>query len=828
MSRTPCAPAVSSSPHANRRRWRPRLEVLETRDLPSAQAYPTLLLAHPSGGASPLGTAGATGTTPTQIRHAYGIDQLSANGAGTTIAIVDAYDDPKIANDLHQFDVNFGLSDPTFTKVNQSGGSTLPAANGGWSQEIALDVEWAHAIAPGASILLVEANDNSLSNLFAGVQYAASHANVVSMSWGGGEFSGENTYDTTFLTAGVTFIASSGDSGSPVIYPAASPNVLAVGGTTTHMDTSGNITSESGWSGSGGGISGYEIQPVYQVGVVTQTTTQRANPDVAYDADPNTGFPVYDTENNPVSAPWSQFGGTSDAAPQWAGLVALADQARIQASLPSLTGVTDTLPLLYKAPAADFHDITTGGSTGSPPYAAGPGYDLVTGRGTPQANLLVPYLAQSPVSATHFVVTVPTTPVTAGSSFPVTVQAEDASNHLVTSYNGPVQLTNNGQSLLPAGSTLSGGTGTFSNVILTTAGSQTLTAAASGVNSGSANVTVTAASADHLVFGQQPTNVTVNTAITPAVTVKVVDKYGNVLSGDNTDTVSLVLGNNPGSATLTGGAAVTVNNGVATFPALSLNAAGTGYTLKATSGTLPAATSSSFNVSAASASNLVEGFETTTTWYVAAGSVSAVRATYAAHDGTYGLDQMNNSGWLYRTDSAVQVKQGDTLSVWLKFAGSANGRAYFGFGASSAGTLSLVAAPNSNQLILQSNLGWGFTDLASVSQHYQANHWYRLEVDWSPGGKIVGRLFDSNGTTQLNQVTATTSVITAGGIAFRATGNDKYWDTVTAQYGVNPAVVSGSGTSGGHLTMQDLLALLWTEMANGANLGLPPWMVQNR
>ena len=107
---------------------------------------------------------------PAQVRHAYSFDQLSYTGAGTTIAIVDAYDDPNVAGDLQHFDAQFGLPNPTFTKVNESGGSTLPAANGGWASEIALDVEWAHAITPRAGILLVEASDNSYTNLFAAVR----------------------------------------------------------------------------------------------------------------------------------------------------------------------------------------------------------------------------------------------------------------------------------------------------------------------------------------------------------------------------------------------------------------------------------------------------------------------------------------------------------------------------------------------------------------------------------------------------------------------------------------------------------------------------------
>src|SRR5262249_27214220 len=152
------------------------LEALEVRDVPSG-AHPTLHRFGPPNGVAPLGTAGPTGLTPAQVRHAYGFDQITfaggvvGDGAGQTIAIVDAFNDPNIANDLHQFDLSFGLPDPVFTKVNQTGGSTLPAADAGWASEIALDVEWAHAIAPRATILLVEANDNSLGNLFAAVDF---------------------------------------------------------------------------------------------------------------------------------------------------------------------------------------------------------------------------------------------------------------------------------------------------------------------------------------------------------------------------------------------------------------------------------------------------------------------------------------------------------------------------------------------------------------------------------------------------------------------------------------------------------------------------------
>ena len=399
-------------------------ETMEIRQMlsgsPVGFAASTILRAHAGNGAAAMATSGPTGYSPAQIRTAYGFDSVSfgsaaANGAGTTIAIVDAYDNPNVANDLHQFSVQFGLPDAAFTKVNQTGGTKMPAADRGWGSEIVLDVEWAHAIAPGASILLVEANSNSYPDLMTAVDYARRQPGVVavSMSWGAGEFSGETTYDSVFTTpaghGGVAFFASSGDTGAPVSYPAVSPNVVSVGGTSLRLSGS-TYGSESGWSGSGGGISVYESKPSYQNGVVTQSTTKRSNPDVAYDSDPSTGFAVYDSFNNGTASPWSQFGGTSAAAPQWAALTAIVDQGRALAGLGALDGRTQLLPAIYALNAGDFHDVTTGGSTGSPSYTAAAGYDLVTGRGTPVANRVIADLVSWGSSST------PTTPTPAPTS----------------------------------------------------------------------------------------------------------------------------------------------------------------------------------------------------------------------------------------------------------------------------------------------------------------------------------------------------------------------------------------------------------------------------
>ena len=227
-------------------------------------------------------------------------------------------------------------------------------------------MEWSHAIAPGANILVVEANSQGIQDLMAAVDTARSWPGVVavSMSWGFSETPNETSYDANFTTPanhqGVTFVASSGDNGSfaGASYPAASPNVLSVGGTTLVLSSTGAYQSESAWIDSGGGYSQYEPEPSYQAKV--QTTGYRATPDVAFDGDPNTGVPVYVTQTTPFGGSqgsWLTFGGTSLGSPAWAGIIAITDQGRALAGLSSLDGPTQTLPALYAAPSSDFHTV---------------------------------------------------------------------------------------------------------------------------------------------------------------------------------------------------------------------------------------------------------------------------------------------------------------------------------------------------------------------------------------------------------------------------------------------------------------------------------------
>ncbi len=288
------------------------------------------------------------GLGPATIRQAYGVNDIMfgnvvGDGAGQTVAIVDAYDNPDLVNsnspnfatsDLGVYDSIYGipnLSTFSFTKVGETGGAPPTFTNPGWAVEEALDVESVHSIAPGAAIVLVEA----LTSLFTADQYAATipGVSVVSNSWGGSEYGGETATDPIYQVPNVTFLYSTGDSGTPGGYPAYSPDVVSVGGTSLYTNTSDNVSYETGWSSSGllggevggaggGGTSIAEPEPSYQQGV--QNTGQRTIPDVASNASPNTGVNIYDA----FDGGWFNVGGTSEACPTWAAYIAIADQGR--------------------------------------------------------------------------------------------------------------------------------------------------------------------------------------------------------------------------------------------------------------------------------------------------------------------------------------------------------------------------------------------------------------------------------------------------------------------------------------------------------------------
>jgi len=336
------------------------------------------------GQGTPAAATGPSGYGPAQFHSAYGLPATAATRQ--TIAIVDAYDDPTIASDLNAYSTQFGLpqcdaANPCFQKVNQNGQArSYPRADSGWSLEIALDVEVAHGICPNCKILLVEASSASMSNLEAAVNEAARlGATEISNSYGGSEFSGEKT-DTAYKHPGVAVTVAAGDGGYGSFgFPAASPYVVAVGGTTLTLGTGGAWAGETAWSGGGSGCSSYLLGQSWQTSLANWSLsgcgTKRGVADVAADADPSTGAAVYDTTRYGGRSGWFQVGGTSLSSPLVAGIYALAGNASSTAYPASLA----------YANTAALHDVSAGstGSCATLMCIAGAGYDGPTGVGSP-------------------------------------------------------------------------------------------------------------------------------------------------------------------------------------------------------------------------------------------------------------------------------------------------------------------------------------------------------------------------------------------------------------------------------------------------------------
>src|SRR5579859_2822528 len=333
--------------------------------------------AHSSPNASGCTTFPGSGYTPSDLRSAYSLPSTTA-GSGQTVAIVDAYDDPNAASDLSCYRSQMGITNSySFTKVNQNGvQGSYPRGDKGWSEEISLDLDMVSAVCPNCNILLVEASSNSFSNLATAVNEAAKMgATEISNSYGGSEFSSE-TSDTSYNHPGIAITASSGDSGFGVEYPAASPFVTAVGGTTLTKASNTRGWSETAWSSAGSGCSAYEAQQSWQSSVanITSVCGKRAVADVSADADPNTGVAVYDTYRE---TGWLVFGGTSVASPIIASVYALAGNA---------ASVTyGSYPYSH---TSSLHDVTSGsnGSCGNDLCNATTGWDGPTGNGTPNGT----------------------------------------------------------------------------------------------------------------------------------------------------------------------------------------------------------------------------------------------------------------------------------------------------------------------------------------------------------------------------------------------------------------------------------------------------------
>jgi kumamolisin len=355
----------------------------------------------PVAGFSPFVGTPAPGTfyeTPASIGCLYRLTKfvkgcnpntVTANPTGGfgAIAIVDAYDDPSAATDLAAFSTQFGLPVPTsktFSVVYANGSKPAQDSTGGWELEESLDIEWAHAMAPNAQIILVEAKSNNNSDLYAAVSKAAALVNAagggeVTMSWGGSESAGEISSDSIFLESGVVFFASTGDT-EGTSYPSSSPNVIAAGGTTISRNPiTGVFQFELAWNLAGGGPSPVESRPSYQNGIESMVGNARGTPDLSFDADPNTGVWVMDSipmngQGGPGS--WWIVGGTSVSSPALAGIVN-ATGLKSTSSEAELTEIYNN-----RAVIADFADTIKGSCYFYDGYLAVKGWDFCTGVGS--------------------------------------------------------------------------------------------------------------------------------------------------------------------------------------------------------------------------------------------------------------------------------------------------------------------------------------------------------------------------------------------------------------------------------------------------------------
>ncbi len=351
--------------------------------LPDAGAKPTAAGSGISPSLPPL--SGYYNETPSSLACVYGFVAQTAGcnpttatavitgGSGMSIAIVDAYDDPTAVADLNYFDTQFNLpAPPGGLHVVYASGS-VPPVNSGWTLESALDVQWAHAMSPNSKIYLVEAASNSDADLLVAVDKAAAlvaadGGGVVSMSWGGSEWSTEASYDSHFQKANVTFLASTGDAPGTE-WPSVSQYVVAVGGTSISRNpTNGNYIGELVWQQTGSGISAYVAKPPYQGPVSVGQGNYRVVPDIAAEADPDTGVWVY------LSGGWWLVGGTSVASPVEAGVIA-------HDGFKS-TNFQGFLNKLYAGSLGNLRDITSGNCGPYAGYVAAVGYDLCTGRGS--------------------------------------------------------------------------------------------------------------------------------------------------------------------------------------------------------------------------------------------------------------------------------------------------------------------------------------------------------------------------------------------------------------------------------------------------------------
>jgi Putative Ig domain len=461
-------------------------------------AHPTAQTVRP--GAIPSGE----GYGPSTFQAAYGLTAASASdGSGTTVAVVDAYNDPTAASDLATYRSAAGLPALTagqFTVYNQNGAtSPLPATaptDDDWTLEESLDVDMVSAICPLCKIDLVEADNDSGTGLYVAEETAATTlgAHYISNSWGGSESSTDLTYDSEYFgVSGVVYTASAGDGAysAGVIYPATSPHVVGVGGTTLNTASNSRGYTESVWEtssseGTGSGCSSNEPQPSWQsaLSVITAVCSHKVDNDTAADADPNTGAAVYDTTNG--NGGWNEVGGTSESSPMIAAVFALAGN--------NGNGGENAADSIYTH-TSNLYDVTTGsnGSCGSSLLCtAKTGYDGPTGWGTPDG--LTAFQSTSSTGNTVTVTNPGSQTGTVGTAASLQISATDSASGQTLTYSATG---------LPAGLSINSSTGLISGTP-TTAGSYSVT------------VTATDTTGAH---GSAPFTWTINSATGNTVTV---------------------------------------------------------------------------------------------------------------------------------------------------------------------------------------------------------------------------------------------------------------------------------------------------------------------
>jgi subtilase family serine protease len=607
--------------------------------------------AHPNAQTvSPNAIPSGEGYGPSTFQAAYGLTAASAaDGSGTTVAVVDAYNDPTAAADLATYRSAAGLPALTsgqFTQYNQTGQtSPLPATapeSDDWTLEESLDVDMVSAICPLCKIDLVEATNDTGNGLYIAEETAATTlgAKYISNSWGGSETSTDTTYDSEYFgVSGVVYTASAGDGAysAGVIYPATSPHVVGVGGTSLNTASNSRGYTESVWNtssteGTGSGCSAFEPQPAWQssISILKAACADRVDNDVAADADPNTGAAVYDTTNG--NGGWNEVGGTSESSPMIAAVFALAGNNgnggnnaadSIYTHTGNLYEVTASNNGTCTPPAADSVLCTATGAANT--------YNGPTGWGTPDG--LTAFQSTSGTGNTVTVTNPGNQTGTVGTAASLQISATDSASGQTLTYSATG---------LPAGLSINSSTGLITGTPTT---------------SGSNSVTVTA---------KDTTGATGSASFTWTI---------NAATG-NTVTVT-----NPGSQTGTVGTAVSLQikaTDSASGQTLTYSATGlpAGLSISATTGLITGTptTAGTYSVTVTAKDTTGATGSASFTWTISTGSSGCTAAQLLGNPGfeTGSISPWTStSGVLANTDEGVPAQAGSWLA-WLDGYGAAH------------------------------------------------------------------------------------------------------------------------------------------------------------